>query len=629
MPYVYNVGQNFRWNMIQSSTATPFFAEGGTIYASSDGGANWGKVTPNASYFANSTGINYFISYPDGQPFYLNPEYNTWEPLPKISLSSIMPGINGSFVIGIESSSSDLVLYNKGSAKWDVLKSDCKSIYYDYHFDTYCVICGEENTLYYVSSPGILNIVRSNVKCVSSVSGIFYIVDSNTNEIFQIELFPNYSEIFVGNNGGMLAGTNTNIYNLDQNSSIVYCYTGSSDVWEPVANEAAYISACSSCQSLTLVNSESNSLWLYTDTPWDWRLIKENIIIGGVTWGNKIYCIVEEKPLLTHAELNNIIENYAPILYFNSGEKYFMCNVSYFLENCWIIDLKNPDKKTQANLSNLPQGQSNASNYQLVEKDTSVRGGNINSAVSYVHVLELEDVLEIQFWFLYGYNGAGFGKIECKVAGHGYDTGNFSLAPMGEHEGDWEGVTLRFDLERLKATGAISAKPTMVGFCQHGNRQWIDYENVERSGKQIVVYPSLYGHASYPQAGDFTHDKHGIDNVGITLLFEIVDQADKGPVSFNCAHPGNFQVVSASCLGAERPMEPEWLNFWGRWGASNKVPPTDLILDNIFRENPSLPEGLLRSLLKAELNAALPTAWTEEQDGPRSLKNQSQWNGIH
>lgn len=277
---------------MQNLPSTPVPVQGGIIYASSDGGASWTEeVKYEATYFQKTGGGTYYLSYPYGYPHYWKFD-SFWAPMTQIGLGSIVSNEGGDVVVGLENVHPHLFYYDPTSEKWDLVRDDCNSIYYDFQSDTICAICGDENNLYVYSPPYETRLVRPNVKYVSSVTGVFYIVDSITNEIYRLDIRTGATQV-IGSNGGPLAGTNSDIYYLDESTGIVYWFNSQSDAWEAIANGAASISANASNKYLTMIHATDNSLWVYEGEPGKWRKIRDNVISGGVVF-LKVYCIVSE-----------------------------------------------------------------------------------------------------------------------------------------------------------------------------------------------------------------------------------------------------------------------------------------------------------------------------------------------
>ncbi len=320
----------------------------------------------------------------------------------------------------------------------------------------------------------------------------------------------------------------------------------------------------------------------------------------------------------TRAELNQLIKRYGPKLYLHPKERYHPTSAERFLERAWLVDKQTGTKK-QADPNNLPTGAANKDRYQIMLKDESSRGGDLAAAKAYVHAKVSDFYTDIQFWFLSAYNGPATARIKWLVFDTTMHSGNANLAPLGEHEGDWEHVTIRIS--------NTSRKPERVYFSQHAGGVWVDIENVRRDGDQIIVYSSLNGHASYPSA-DVNYSEHRKYNVVYltALEFFLRNDTEAGSSVLDCGR--QYELVSADYLGADKPVEPVWLNYLGRWGASSKQHLTVKAVQDIIVAafGPILGFALNINLTFA-LAELLLTLYKEEQDGPYGPKTKGSWDG--
>lgn len=132
-------------------------------------------------------------------------------------------------------------------------------------------------------------------------------------------------------------------------------------------------------------------------------------------------------------------------------------------------------------------------NYLTAEQ--SVLNGDLAAAEAYVFANYVcSQFTDLQFFFFYGYNGAPSIQVQLWLAKGGLFVGtrtqDFDGLNCGQHQGDWEHVTLRVD-NRLKAVVA-------VGYDSHGDTEW----HVPPSGGQVQCYASLNMHACYPRPGE-------------------------------------------------------------------------------------------------------------------------------
>jgi len=92
--------------------------------------------------------------------------------------------------------------------------------------------------------------------------------------------------------------------------------------------------------------------------------------------------------------------------------------------------------------------------------------------VVYGHIARENDCIILQYWYLYIYNDA-----------------------PNKHEGDWESVSLRLDLNET---------PVRAGYAGHASGYKREWPAVEKEGDRPIVYVARGSHAAY-----FTHREKG------------------------------------------------------------------------------------------------------------------------
>lgn len=191
-------------------------------------------------------------------------------------------------------------------------------------------------------------------------------------------------------------------------------------------------------------------------------------------------------------DIHNIIREYAPIFRLHPDEKYLPTSVEQF-DGLAVIREKATNTTQPLDLESMP---TDGDRHQIEISNAKARDGDLNTAVSYVHARAVDShFTELQFWIFYGFNGAGTSRVKTLVFNWTVHSGNSSLTPLGEHEGDWEHVTLKI--------ANSSLAPTDVLYNVHGDATWHRYEEVEKggNGKQPIAYSSRNGHGSYPGKG--------------------------------------------------------------------------------------------------------------------------------
>ncbi|MET1111889.1 MAG: Vps62-related protein, partial [Allosphingosinicella sp.] len=131
----------------------------------------------------------------------------------------------------------------------------------------------------------------------------------------------------------------------------------------------------------------------------------------------------------------------------------------------------------------------------LTVSDPDVLKGDLKTARAYVFANYVcSQFTDLQFWFFYGYNGAPFVQIQLWLASGGtylwsteQDEDNLNC---GQHQGDWETVTLRVDNQQKKVVA--------VGYTSHGDTEWYAAPD-----GQVKAYAALHVHGCYPVPGEF------------------------------------------------------------------------------------------------------------------------------
>ncbi len=324
-------------------------------------------------------------------------------------------------------------------------------------------------------------------------------------------------------------------------------------------------------------------------------------------------------------ELNDAIHKYAPILHLHPDEAYLPTSVEYFAQNASVLEKATGTTKTPADLNALPQGEANKDKFQLILNNTNARSGDFNQAKSYVHAKLVDELYtDIQFWFFYAYNGHGTFRLKTLAFGQTLWASNTSAEPIGEHEGDWEHVTIRIS--------NFSHQPEAMYLSQHGGGVWKSWSELSFSGTQPNIYSSINGHASYSGIGSNYTEHHKIPNSNWSpqaIEFFLVNETKEGGKALNCGQ--KYQIVNADYLGSSAPEQPSWVNFWGRWGKSKKASFTAGEIAKIILKNaPQLIATLgptVTALVGVLVPLILPHIDVEDQDGPSAPISKGNWNG--
>jgi Vacuolar protein sorting-associated protein 62 len=332
---------------------------------------------------------------------------------------------------------------------------------------------------------------------------------------------------------------------------------------------------------------------------------------------------------LSRQELLDAIATYAPILKLHPDEAYKMCSVEAFLQHARLHDKATGTEINHPSVDQLPTGTVNDGRYWLILED-GFKPGDMAGAKAYVRALWQPGMsyTDLQFWFLYAYNGPGTAHLNGLVFDQVVNHGDAGLAPLGEHYGDWECCMIRVD----------NSSKTMFGawLSQHAaGRLYLATQLSEfgRTGGHIHVHASHNGHANYASDGA-NHSEHlKLPDVSPAWLvpaaieFDLRNETADGGPTLACAE--RYEIVSADWLGGAFP-EPRWLDYpyrWGPEGTTTHMSPTTVY--NIL----SAALGWIAALFAAPamLLAGYILAYfvTDDLNGPTGPKMKSAWKGAY
>jgi len=200
-----------------------------------------------------------------------------------------------------------------------------------------------------------------------------------------------------------------------------------------------------------------------------------------------------------------------------------------------------------------------------------LQAGDMSRARAFVRVRRWDHLFtELQFWFFYPYNGPGKWRLQIGDI----DTQYVYMTTAGRHFGDWEQVTLRVANNPLRLA--------LVNLSRHDFSEWVTSSQfgsrLQFDGTHPLVYAARDSHAHYPTAGTqyykrVTHTSFGLGHIDVDLM----DLTAGGGPEFDSFLPGNYVIVATETVPdangdeQERVVDPEWLNFEGRWGQYERL----------------------------------------------------------
>ena len=175
-----------------------------------------------------------------------------------------------------------------------------------------------------------------------------------------------------------------------------------------------------------------------------------------------------------------------------------------------------------------------------------------------------DDVVNIQFWLFYGYNGPGkahitFGSIIDQIT---------YFKESGSHFGDWEHVTLVVGRD---ASAPGGWKIVKVYLSRHDLTIWVqDLSKLAFQGHHPIIYVARDSHAHYESAGQHNykrvaHKDYGVGHLDVDLFDLAADQGSQ----FDASVDGNFDIVF-SAYEEHHITPPAWWNYDARWGQYTK-----------------------------------------------------------
>jgi hypothetical protein len=284
---------------------------------------------------------------------------------------------------------------------------------------------------------------------------------------------------------------------------------------------------------------------------------------------------------ITEALVRAAIDAYAPILVCHRHERYLPTCVESYLQITEPFTYVDRDThKTYVGLR-----------HRQAETDPSrqldiVRGGDPAHAKAYVNVKVATTTTDLQFWFLYAYNGPATAYLK-RLNAHlryeplgkgddGLDPGDYELGDLGVHEGDWEHCTITIDNQTGKAI--VGDNKTGLFLASHGVGQHHDVAKSMVSidgASRIRVYASKNGHSSnlHPERSYHVTVKVGVVEFRLvndtTLPGESVDFKDRCEIIGIQGCP----ELKASWNGGKGFSEPAYVAaFPGRWGRVREKP---------------------------------------------------------
>jgi hypothetical protein len=284
-----------------------------------------------------------------------------------------------------------------------------------------------------------------------------------------------------------------------------------------------------------------------------------------------------------------IAQEVAPRVFFHPEEHNWPVTIEWFMAHSNLVSKTNPTVVQPAGDVNhvlaLTSGGSTSADYYL-DIPTSVPNGDpilngdpdLSHTKPYVRVLNhnvlftaldngklffLPAYKEVQFWFLFAYNGCQTHRITALGSDLKYDTSRFQMCDAARHEGDLEVISVYIN----NSTG----RPMGVGMSRHGAVVYSAWERLQVTGHHPHIYPAWASHAMY-----FSNGYHGLgpDMAGAASIcgiinldyWKIVDLRAAGGKEWNPdEHKQNLVLLDQTS-----PVT-KYLGAWGRYEMHNRT----------------------------------------------------------
>jgi len=333
---------------------------------------------------------------------------------------------------------------------------------------------------------------------------------------------------------------------------------------------------------------------------------------------------------LTKQQIEQMIEQFGPIIYLRDDERYLMDDPEHVLDNGvsleWGIVENEKNYKTfqvrrvesvptssKSLMADVRQVQETIQSYSGADKyrywlriDDKMKPGSLRRAKALVRVLPATPFsTEIQFWFFYPFNGPG--RVEVCAASSMCDD-NW-LDQCGRHYGDWERVSL--------LVSTTSKQLISVSMSRHSGGEVFDradngvFQSVtnrkrtlELRGSHPVIYAAVSSHALYPKPGNHNYGRVFSKKWGLgTASADLFDRT-AAETEFRAYQRDRYRIISSE-LPNVQVAEPEWLEFNGAWGQYEKLS------DKIKFSKGNIPVY----------------SFEEVKSGPSGPKRQKEWKG--
>jgi hypothetical protein len=268
----------------------------------------------------------------------------------------------------------------------------------------------------------------------------------------------------------------------------------------------------------------------------------------------------------------DLIIKYAPVIYMHSNEKHMPSSVEWFIERCRLVSLANGTVLAETATQDVMAEYK--TNSMLVLKDKAHYRGEysvlLNHTPMYVHYKIVENAKgdvtgwEINYCQFYPYNS--------------------SILGIGDHEGDWEHMTVRVNAHTRGLEGVRYSNHTQA------EGMWVPANRVPLTAEgQIIAYAAIGGHGLWPTPGiqprlyivgsDWTNNTGIVWRPDTLVLMDrsATGAPERARTDRDFQHSRGITGNPVSSIRVTRAIQDKWLVFRGEWGTSDSLPGRDWI----------------------------------------------------
>jgi hypothetical protein len=291
-------------------------------------------------------------------------------------------------------------------------------------------------------------------------------------------------------------------------------------------------------------------------------------LLGRPARGPVRYTAAEAAPgvALRAKVTREVIARWSPDVRFHEWERYFPSSAEAIFKGAKAFRVGSKESErigadkvinTPADLAGLTAEwriQFDPNNPKVLDGDvTGARPKMVVTAPMYVAVQVAADgsYVNLGYWFLFGFNGS-----QSMRSHDGTGSFNYTMRTMAEHEGDWEGVTIRLTRELDKVI--------MITTEAHGDRK--DYlpgemDWTDKTHPQLRL--ALNSHGVYNGKGKNPNDWITLEDLKVASVIDIITK--DGPTWRPWTLPDAFRIFGRYKNKNQLGKEP-WTTYMGRMG---------------------------------------------------------------